>query len=80
MKKIKNELLRLQNFIENDRLYLGEDFCGMIKSDVANLLKDYFYFKDEIYLNIVKNGDKLNVSFSLTADRIKMFGILPKRQ
>ena len=80
MKKVKNELLRLQNFIENDRLSFGDDFCDMIKSDLTNLLNDYFDFRGKICLNMEKCGDKLDVIITLTADRIKMFGVLPKKQ
>ena len=44
MKKDKNELMRLQTLIENDRLSTGDSFVELIVSDVEKLLKDYFDF------------------------------------
>ena len=78
MRKIKNELVRVQTLIESDRLCAGENFINLIESDVSKLLKDFFDFNNGPQLNIEKYGGKLKVEIVLLADRIKNFNCLIK--
>lgn len=78
MKKDKNELIRLQSLIENDRVNTGDDFIGLVISDAEKLLKDYFDFNTPVKLDIIKHGDKYKVQFYCLATRIKNFGIVPR--
>ena len=78
MKKIKNELVRVQTLIESDRLSAGDDFINLVESDVSKLLKDFFDFNKSPQLNIDKSGGKLRVEIVLFADRIKNFNSLIK--
>ena len=40
MRKNKNQLLRLQTLIENDRIITGDNFAEMLLSDLTKLLRD----------------------------------------
>jgi len=80
MKKDKNELLRLQTLIENDRINMGDDFISLVESDAESLLKDYFDFNTPPKLTITKYGDKYRVQLCVLAVRLKNFGIVPKNQ
>ena len=79
MRKNKNELLRLQTMIENDRISTGDDFIELIVSDATALLKDFFDFNDVPSLNIVKFGDRYKVELSVLVSRIKNFSSIPKQ-
>ena len=46
MKREKNELIRLQSLIENDRLKLCGSFEDLLLSDLDKLLKEYFDYKN----------------------------------
>lgn len=78
MKKLKNEMIRLQSLIECDRLSVGDSFVELVESDVKKLLKDYFDFRAAPKLMIEKSGDKFKIELILYADRIKNFAIAPK--
>ena len=56
MRKRKNEIIRLQSIIENDRINTGDSFGNLVVLDLNNLLKEYFDFKDMPTLNIEKSG------------------------
>lgn len=73
-----NELLRIQNVIENDRLCIGKGFNDLLMADLTKLLKDYFDFSDSIEVEVTKVKSEYKVNFSLTASRIKTFNVLPK--
>lgn len=78
MKKNKNELVRLQTIIENDRMSTGDDFLRLVVSDADKLLKDYFDFRLPPELQITKQGDKYKIELSVIATRIKSFASIPK--
>lgn len=78
MKKLKNEMVRLQSLIECDRLNTGDDFSELVERDVEKLLKDYFDFRLPPKLLIEKCGDKLKINLLLYAERIKNFSVIPK--
>ena len=77
MKKDKQQLLRVQSLIENDRLSAGGDFFGLVLNDLGRVLNDYFDFNELPVVKIEKLGDKLKVEFSILASRIKSFETLP---
>ena len=79
MKKDKNELMRLQTLIENDRLSTGDSFVELIVSDVEKLLKDYFDFRLAPEISLSKSGDKYKINISVLAIRIKNFNSVPKQ-
>ncbi len=78
MKKDKNEIMRLQTMIENDRMNIGENFDELIMCDLNKLLSDFFDYKECPTLEISKVGDKLKVNISLTASRMRSFGVVSK--
>lgn len=80
MKKNKNEMMRIQSLIENDRMNTGDNFTALILSDLKNLLEDYFDFKGSPKLEMEKCGGGYKVTVTITALRIRAFGILPKQQ
>ncbi len=79
MRKEKNELVRVQSLIENDRLSLSDNFEELLIIDLNNLLKEYFDYRGMPNLKIGKIANNLNVEISLQAQSIKSFGILSKQ-
>ena len=73
MRKNKNEIVRLQSLIENDRISTGDNFINLILSDLTLLLRQYFDFKENVVLNIERSGAEYMVQINLTASRIKKF-------
>lgn len=77
MKKDKQQLLRIQSLIENDRLSADESFSELVAGDLGRVLNDYFDFKELPIVKIEKFGDRFKVEFSILASRIKSFESLP---
>ena len=73
MRKSKNEIIRLQSIIENDRITSGDSFNDLLVSDLNNLLREYFDFKNMPTLRIERNGVDFIVEINLNASRIKKF-------
>ena len=73
MRRNKNEIVRLQSLIENDRINTSDNFIRLIVSDLDKLLREYFDFKDLPTLSIDRNGRDFIVQINLTATRIKKF-------
>ncbi len=73
-----NELIRIQNIIENDRLNMGKGFNQLLTADVTKLLNDYFDFSGQVEVEITKTKGGYKVNFSLIASRIKTFNCLSK--
>ncbi len=78
MKKSKNQLIRLQTLIENDRISTGENFSEMLINDVDKLLRDYFDFSLSPNLTMEKSGKGYLVNISINASRIKNFASIQK--
>lgn len=78
MRREKNQLLRLQTMIENDRIITGDNFVQIVQLDLDKLLKDYFDYRDIPNLMIEKEGDEFLIKISFKALRIKKFANIPK--
>ena len=78
MIKNKNEIIRLQNVLEKDRVKSNENFRELIIDDVTKILSDYFDYKEKPELEIKKEDGKFIVKIILTATSIRSFGFLPK--
>ena len=78
MKKDKNQLLRLQTLIENDRIMAGDNFGEMVISDINKLLRDYFDFSLPPALSMEKTRDGYFVNISIHATRLKSFANIQK--
>ncbi|MBQ8427386.1 MAG: hypothetical protein IJX16_06490 [Clostridia bacterium] len=78
MIKNKNEIIRLQNVLEKDRVKSNENFRELIIDDVTKILSDYFDYKEKPELEINKEDGKFIVKIILTATSIRSFGFLPK--
>ena len=73
MKRDKNELLRLQTMIENDRVNLGDNFLQLVENDIVKLLKDYFDFSAVPILALERENHGYSLCFNLRVSRIKNF-------
>ena len=79
MKGKNKEILRAYSLIESDRLSTGDDFFEVLKRDLTMLLKDYFEFNGSINVSVIKKEGENHLNLSLIFDRVRSFGILPKR-
>ena len=73
MRKDKKELLRLQSMIENDRISVGDNFLQLIKTDMINLLRDYFDFSNPPQLSLQRQNNSYFFSLNLNVSRVKQF-------
>ena len=80
MKTKKNNIIRMENLINNDRLKNGGGFIGLLTGDIDRVLKDYFDYKGYPNVEVVKNSGNFAVTISLSAERIKAFSSLPENQ
>lgn len=78
MKSNKNEIIRMQNIIETDRLNVKENFNNLMLSDLDKVLRDFFDYKKKPKLEIEKNKGEIKVKILLTAVNFKPLGYLPK--
>ena len=74
----KNELVRIQSLIENDRLSTVQNFEELIVSDLHKILSDYFEYRGVPNLKISNCGKVIGVEISLLATAIKNFATIPK--
>lgn len=80
MKKKSNQLKRIENVINNDRLNYGDNFYALLKIDIERLLSDYFDFSLPIALEIDKSGGNYIVNLQLKATTIKQFMSVPREE
>ncbi len=78
MKKNGEQLKRLKNVIESDRLQVSNNFNELLISDLTKVLKDYFDLKVNPEVSISKDGNKYLVEIKCVSTRIKTFGIIPR--
>ncbi len=78
MRKKKNQLMRLENIINNDRLNIGEEFISVLTMDLDSLLRDYFDFNKPPVVEIVKNNGAYCVKIGLVASKLLHFNKIPK--
>lgn len=77
-KKRKNNIARVEKFINSDRLSLKVDFNQLIIKDLDKVLCDYFEYKDLPNLEIIKEGGEYKVKILLTAIDLRRFGLIVK--
>lgn len=73
MRRNKNDIIILQSIIENDRVNSSANFTNLLLSDLNNLLREFFDFKEAPDLNIERSGGSYFVQINFTASRIKNF-------
>ena len=78
MAKNSNELMRIQNVIESDRLDTGNGFEELLMGDLSKLLKDYFDFSSAPEIRILKNKGAYRVDIGVDVTRIRALNFLPK--
>ena len=78
MKENKNQLLRFQTMLENDRVVTTNNFVQLVCSDIEKVLKEYFDFRVVPQLILQKVGSEYEVKIELKAKRIKNFANIPK--
>ena len=77
MKTNKNELARIKNLIENDRLNTGDNFYELVTMDLKKLLSDYFDLNEMPQMEIAKSGEAIIIKIVASATRLKSFISLP---
>lgn len=71
MKNGANELMRIQNVLEEDRLNVGKGFEEVLISDLNKLLKDYFDFNSLPSIKLIKNKGKYCVNINVDITRVR---------
>lgn len=77
MKK-KNQIARLKNIIQNDRLDYDDGFLNIFNIDLERLLKEYFSYSEEPITKISKDNNRFKVEISFSANGLKQFSVLPE--
>ena len=73
-----NEIVRIQNAIENDRLSIGAGFEELLINDLSKVLREYFEFTSQPQLIFEKNIDGFKMSLSLKVARVRALNFIPK--
>ncbi len=75
MKKKCVDLTKMEKIITNDRMRVGSDFKELFMNDFAKLISEYFEVKDAPLIDIVKQGNVLDVLISFSSQGVKQFKI-----
>ena len=78
MKKRKNQLERIENVINNDRLSCSEDFLKLLTIDLQKVFNEYFTTLSQPLLQFSKDKGNYIVNIQLVATGIKQFMSVPK--
>ena len=78
MKKKRNEIMRIENIINNDRMSVGDEFYDVLTLDLENLLRDYFDFNEPPVVEISKQNGSYCVKIGLIAGKLLHFSKIPK--
>lgn len=78
--KVKNNLLRMENLINNDRMKNSDGFLDLLTEDVDRVLKDYFDYNGYPVVEVIKNGNEFSVNITLTARAVRTFSRLPNER
>ncbi len=77
-KKTKNQISRIENIINSDRLCVGDDFYRLLSVDLERLLRDYFDFNGSPRIEINKENNLYVVNVSLIVSKLFRFNKLPE--
>lgn len=77
MKK-KKEIIRINDMIENDRLYLTDNFSVLLSKDIEEVLSDYFDGVSDIKISVEKGVGRYITAIAFNSIRIKTFNSIPK--
>ena len=69
----KNQILRLKNIIENDRLDAIESFSNLFVNDLRSVISEYFSIKGDVLLNIKREKGAMRVEIIVETTQIKNF-------
>jgi hypothetical protein len=78
MKNDKNEIIRIQNMIENERLNFNENINDIMISDLDKVLRDFFDYKQKPQIEIKKHKGEIEVKILISAVNFRPLGYLPK--
>ncbi len=78
MKKDKYQLARVGQVINNDKLYLKDEFFELFKNDLTKLLKEYYDFKRPPSIKISKESNVYKLEINVDVDRFMSFCSIPK--
>lgn len=65
---------RLSKVLMQDKSAMADGFTDLIKSDVTELLKNYFDLYSGVEIKVEMNGDVFDVTISAKADGVKRCG------
>ena len=78
MKNRKNQIERIENVINSDRLSCSEDFLKLLTIDLQKVFSEYFTFLQTPMLQFNKEKGNYIVNVQLLATGIKQFMSVPK--
>lgn len=77
MKTVLNANLRLKEVLNKDKNIRSERIVDVIKSDLLDVLQNYFIFEDEnLKISITSDGDKFIFNATCDCEKIKPLNYL----
>ena len=73
MKGKKQEILRIENILNSDKMNPDDKFKKILMMDLRKLLSDYFELSFSPEIKVVKQGGKYSVDIFFISDSIKNF-------
>ena len=67
---------RMKKMIECDWFGFADGSKDMIRGDIEEVLKEYFYIPAHIKIELDKNGDRFDLKISAVGCALKSFNVL----
>ena len=73
---MKEDFERIQKMIESDRFGFVNGSKEIIRSDIEELLSQYFYLPEHVKIELIGSGEKFDLSIKACDCRLRSFNVL----
>ena len=73
---MKKDLSRAHKMLENDRFGFVSGAKDVIRTDIEDVLKEYFYFPGGVEIKLTPKGDRFTLSITAADCVLRNFNVL----
>lgn len=74
IKRVNN---RIENILEQDKLFSPQAICDVLKEEIKPIVENYINLQDDIKVRFKKENNKNIFFIEIDANRTKPFGYIP---
>ncbi len=74
IKRVNN---RIENILEQDKLFSPQAICDVLKEEIKPIVENYINLHDDIKVRFKKENNKNIFFIEIDANRTKPFGYIP---